>query len=160
MSLGWCPCDQMVKGVPDRPGSCAPTFLQQRLLRAWKPAEHQPLWRQPEKLGGALQEEGGHSRASGAAVDAGEAVTPRQGWCPDAPASQHLSMPADGWVLAGPRSSWIPPCGCLIGIGVSWHKSHPALQAVQFYATDIHIGLWPLSSAGHGWGRAGGSLGA
>lgn len=45
-------------------------------------------------------------------------------------------------------------------IGVSWLKAHPALQAVQFYATGIHTGLWPLSAAGDGWGRAGRSLGA
>ena len=56
MSLGWCPCDQMVKGVPDRPGSCAPTFLQQRLLRAWKPAEHQPYY------GDSLKSWEGHCR--------------------------------------------------------------------------------------------------
>lgn len=45
-------------------------------------------------------------------------------------------------------------------ISVSWHKAHPALQAVPFYATGIHTGLWPLSTAGDGWGRAGRSLGA
>lgn len=42
-------------------------------------------------------------------------------------------------------------------ISVSWHK---ALPAVQFYATGIHTGLWPLSTAGDGWGRTGRSLGA